>query len=61
MTKKYKIELTEAELGYLGNVLSEKPYKEVSMLIGNINQQLITSQEQIPTEKDKEPDGKDSS
>jgi len=40
MTKSFNIELTETELNYLGNLLADRPYKEVVQLLHNINLQI---------------------
>ena len=38
--QKYTIELSGAELHYLINCITEKPYKEVEPIISNITNQL---------------------
>lgn len=46
MTKSFKLEFTEAELNYLGNLLADRPYKEVIQLLNNINMQIQNQNEQ---------------
>lgn len=46
--EKVKIELLQNDLQYILNLLSERPYKEVSDLISDI---VLQVQEQVKTEK----------
>ena len=46
--EKVKIELAQDDLQYVLNLLSERPYKEVSDLISDI---VLQAQEQVKTEK----------
>lgn len=40
MNKTFSLTFTEAELNYLGNLLADRPYKEVIQLLNNINMQI---------------------
>ena len=46
--EKVKIDLTQSDLQYILNLLSERPYKEVSDLISNI---VLQAQRQVNTER----------
>ena len=46
--EKLKINIEQNELQYILNVLSERPYKEVSDLISDI---VLQAQEQVKTEE----------
>lgn len=43
---KYKIELTIEEIGYVNQVLIERPFKEVVVLLNNLNQQVQAQNKQ---------------
>ena len=49
--EKLKIELAQDDLQYILNVLSERPYKEVSDLISDI---VLQAQKQLNTEETEE-------
>ena len=49
--EKVKIDLTQSDLQYILNLLSERPYKEVSDLISNI---VLQAQRQVNTERAEE-------
>ena len=49
--EKLKIELTQDDLQYVLNLLSERPYKEVSDLISDI---VLQAQRQLNTEETEE-------
>jgi hypothetical protein len=38
--QRFTLSLTADELNYLGQVLQERPFKEVAGLLGSINQQI---------------------
>ena len=40
MEKTFSLILTEAEVNYLGQVLAERPFKEVAALFAKVNQQV---------------------
>ena len=51
MEETYSIELTQTQLNYIGNVLGEKPYKDVASLIAHINNE-VNKPKEVPDEQE---------